>query len=96
MSLDTETHDPTASKVADQPAPTHWSFETRQAHAGQTPDVATNARALPIYQTTPEEQLATGGTPGVVRLAVGIEGIDDILADLEHGFAAAKPISTAP
>ena len=29
-----------------------WSFETRQIHAGQTPDGDTNARALPIYQTT--------------------------------------------
>ena len=31
---------------------TEWSFETRQIHAGQTPDAATNSRALPIYQTT--------------------------------------------
>ncbi|WP_435298596.1 bifunctional o-acetylhomoserine/o-acetylserine sulfhydrylase [Timonella sp. A28] len=30
----------------------HWSFETRQIHAGQTPDPTTGARALPIYQTT--------------------------------------------
>lgn len=29
-----------------------WSFATRQIHAGQTPDTATGARALPIYQTT--------------------------------------------
>ncbi len=29
-----------------------WSFETRQIHAGQTPDAETGARALPIYQTT--------------------------------------------
>ncbi len=29
-----------------------WSFETRQIHAGQVPDPATGARALPIYQTT--------------------------------------------
>ena len=29
-----------------------WSFETQQIHAGQTPDAATGARALPIYQTT--------------------------------------------
>lgn len=29
-----------------------WSFETKQVHAGQTPDAATNARALPIYATT--------------------------------------------
>ncbi|MCU1572968.1 MAG: O-acetylhomoserine/O-acetylserine sulfhydrylase [Micrococcaceae bacterium] len=31
---------------------TGWSFETRQIHAGQQPDPATGARALPIYQTT--------------------------------------------
>ena len=30
----------------------NWSFETKQIHAGQAPDAATNARALPIYQTT--------------------------------------------
>src|ERR1700712_4297888 len=29
-----------------------WSFETRQVHAGQSPDSDTHARALPIYQTT--------------------------------------------
>ena len=31
---------------------TDWAFETKQIHAGQTPDPATGARALPIYQTT--------------------------------------------
>ena len=30
----------------------HWSFETKQIHAGQVPDPTTGARALPIYQTT--------------------------------------------
>ena len=29
-----------------------WSFETKQIHAGQSPDSQTNARALPIYSTT--------------------------------------------
>ncbi len=29
-----------------------WGFETKQIHAGQEPDAATNARAVPIYQTT--------------------------------------------
>ena len=32
--------------------PTQWCFETKQIHAGQAPDTATGARALPIYQTT--------------------------------------------
>ena len=39
-------------------------------------------------QLTAEEQAAAGVTPGLVRLSVGIEHIDDILADLEAGFAA--------
>ncbi len=32
--------------------PDGWGFETKQIHAGQSPDPATGARALPIYQTT--------------------------------------------
>lgn len=30
----------------------NYRFETQQVHAGQEPDPATNARAVPIYQTT--------------------------------------------
>jgi O-acetylhomoserine (thiol)-lyase len=41
-------------------------------------------------QLSPQEQLATGVTPGLVRLAVGIEGIEDLKADLESGFRAVK------
>ncbi|SDW25958.1 O-acetylhomoserine (thiol)-lyase [Marinococcus luteus] len=32
-----------------------WKLETLSVHAGQTPDPATNARAVPIYQTTSYE-----------------------------------------
>jgi O-acetylhomoserine (thiol)-lyase len=41
-------------------------------------------------QLTPEEQAVTGVSPDLVRLSVGIETLDDILADLEAGFRAAK------
>ncbi|MFT6973261.1 MAG: O-acetylhomoserine (thiol)-lyase [Pontimonas sp.] len=41
-------------------------------------------------QLTPEQQLTGGVTPGLVRLSVGLEHIEDILADLGIGFAAAK------
>ena len=41
-------------------------------------------------QLTPEEQAQSGITPGLVRLSVGIEHVDDILADLDAGFRAAK------
>ena len=39
-------------------------------------------------QLTAEQQVAAGVSPGLVRLSVGLEHIDDILADLELGFAA--------
>jgi O-acetylhomoserine (thiol)-lyase len=41
-------------------------------------------------QLSLEDRISSGVTPGLVRLAVGIEHIDDILADLEQGFTAAK------
>jgi O-acetylhomoserine (thiol)-lyase len=41
-------------------------------------------------QLSEQEQAVTGVTPGLVRLSVGIEGIEDLKADLEAGFRAAK------
>jgi O-acetylhomoserine (thiol)-lyase len=56
-----------------------------------------DARSLVIHpastthsQLTPEEQAASDVTPGLVRLSVGLESIDDIIADLQQGFAAAR------
>ncbi|EFD55176.1 O-acetylhomoserine sulfhydrylase metC [Mycobacterium tuberculosis 02_1987] len=40
------------SNSTDADPTAHWSFETKQIHAGQHPDPTTNARALPIYATT--------------------------------------------
>ena len=41
-------------------------------------------------QLSAEEQLASGVTPGLVRLSLGIENVEDLKADLETGFASAK------
>jgi O-acetylhomoserine (thiol)-lyase len=41
-------------------------------------------------QLTAEEQMASGVSPSLIRLSVGLESIRDIIADLEAGFAAAK------
>jgi O-acetylhomoserine (thiol)-lyase len=46
-------------------------------------------------QLTPEQQLTTGVTPGLVRLSVGLENVEDLKADLEAGFAAARKVSAA-
>nr|WP_233992772.1 O-acetylhomoserine aminocarboxypropyltransferase/cysteine synthase [Salinibacter altiplanensis] len=50
MSTENGQHDPQESGQPD--APEVPRYETRQLHAGQEPDPATNARAVPIYATT--------------------------------------------
>ena len=58
------------------------------ANIGDVRSLVIHPASTTHQQLTPEEQRATGVTPGLVRLAVGLEGIDDILADLELGFEA--------
>jgi O-acetylhomoserine (thiol)-lyase len=60
------------------------------ANIGDVRSLVIHPASTTHSQLTPEEQLAAGVTPGLVRLAVGIENIEDILADLEAGFRAAK------
>lgn len=60
------------------------------ANIGDVRSLVIHPASTTHSQLSAEEQLATGVTPGLVRLAVGIEHIDDILADLETGFRAAK------
>ena len=60
------------------------------ANIGDVRSLVIHPASTTHSQLTEEEQASTGVRPGLVRLSVGIEAIDDILADLELGFAAAK------
>lgn len=60
------------------------------ANIGDVRSLVIHPASTTHSQLTAEEQALSGVTPGLVRLAVGIEHIDDILADLEAGFRAAK------
>ena len=60
------------------------------ANIGDVRSLAIHPASTTHSQGTPEEHAAAGVTPGLVRLAIGIEGIDDILADLETGLNAAQ------
>ena len=60
------------------------------ANIGDVRSLVIHPASTTHSQLTPEEQLTAGVTPGLVRLAVGIEHIDDILADLDAGFRASK------
>jgi O-acetylhomoserine (thiol)-lyase len=62
------------------------------ANIGDVRSLVIHPASTTHSQLSAEDQLASGVTPGLVRLAVGLEHIDDILADLEVGFAAAKSV----
>ncbi len=59
------------------------------ANIGDTRSLAIHPASTTHSQLTEAEQLATGVTPGYVRLSVGLEHIDDILADLSQALTAA-------
>ncbi|WP_109525526.1 MULTISPECIES: bifunctional o-acetylhomoserine/o-acetylserine sulfhydrylase [Nocardia] len=65
------------------------TLHSHVANIGDVRSLVIHPASTTHSQLTPEEQAAAGVTPGLVRLAVGIEGIEDILADLRAGFAAA-------
>ena len=60
------------------------------ANVGDVRSLAIHPASTTHSQLEEDEQLLTGVTPGLVRLSVGIETLDDILADLDAGFRAAK------
>ncbi|MDD7813270.1 bifunctional o-acetylhomoserine/o-acetylserine sulfhydrylase [Mycobacterium sp. CSUR Q5927] len=60
------------------------------ANIGDVRSLVIHPASTTHSQLSGDELLSTGVTPGLVRLSVGIEGIEDILADLELGFAAAS------
>ena len=60
------------------------------ANLGDAKTTITHPATTTHSQLNAEQQAAAGITPGLVRLAVGIEHIDDILADLDQALAASK------
>ncbi|WP_172661771.1 PLP-dependent transferase, partial [Mycobacterium tuberculosis] len=87
------------SNSTDADPTAHWSFETKQIHAGQHPDPTTNARALPIYATTSytfddtAHAAALFGLeiPGNIYTRIGnptTDVVEQRIAALEGGVAA--------
>ncbi|WP_280485844.1 PLP-dependent transferase, partial [Nocardia cyriacigeorgica] len=74
-----------ANKFVDAP-----TLHTHVPKCGHVRSLVIHPASTTHSQLTPDQQLAAGVTPGLVRLAVGIEGINDILTDLRTGFDAAR------
>ena len=64
------------------------------ANIGDARSLAIHPASTTHQQLTSAEQLAAGVTPGYVRLSVGIEHADDIIADLAQAIDAANEVST--
>jgi O-acetylhomoserine (thiol)-lyase len=60
------------------------------ANVGDVRSLAIHPASTTHSQLTEDEQTTTGVSPDLVRLSVGLESIEDILADLDAGFRAAK------
>ena len=60
------------------------------ANIGDVRSLVIHPASTTHSQLSPEQQVSAGVTPGLVRLSVGLESIEDIIADLETGFEAAK------
>ncbi len=65
------------------------------ANIGDTRSLIIHPASTTHRQLTPEQLVAAGAGPDVIRLCVGIETIDDIIADLDQALAKAAGAATA-
>ncbi len=59
------------------------------ANLGDTRSLIIHSASTTHRQLTPEQQEAAGAAPNVVRLSIGIEDADDLIADLDQALAKA-------
>ncbi|NPV72004.1 MAG: O-acetylhomoserine aminocarboxypropyltransferase/cysteine synthase [Firmicutes bacterium] len=60
------------------------------ANIGDAKSLIIHPASTTHQQLTPGEQLSTGVTDDFVRLSIGLENVDDIIADLDQALAAAR------
>ncbi|NWL89201.1 bifunctional O-acetylhomoserine aminocarboxypropyltransferase/cysteine synthase [Paenibacillus sp. 79R4] len=60
------------------------------ANVGDSKSLIIHPASTTHLQLTEKEQAAAGVTPGLIRLSIGTESIDDILYDLEQAIAASQ------
>ena len=60
------------------------------ANVGDAKSLAIHPATTTHSQLTAEQQAAGGITPELIRLSIGIEHIDDILADIDSALGAAS------
>lgn len=71
-----------AKKVAD-----HVKIFSLLANFGDTKSLIIHPGSTTHQQLSDSEQASTGVTPDLIRLSVGLEDVEDLIADLEQAFA---------
>ncbi|AEG45366.1 bifunctional o-acetylhomoserine/o-acetylserine sulfhydrylase [Isoptericola variabilis] len=92
LAFELDAADPEVARAAGQAFVSALRLHSNVANIGDVRSLVIHPASTTHSQLTPAEQALSGVTPGLVRLAVGIEHVDDILADLELGFAAADEV----
>ncbi len=60
------------------------------ANLGDTRTIATHSASTTHSKLTEEERLAVGITPGLVRISVGLENVEDIINDIENALTVSR------
>jgi O-succinylhomoserine sulfhydrylase len=61
---------------------------SHSANLGDTRSIATHPASTTHSKLSEEERLAVGITPGLVRVSIGLENMQDIIADIEQAIKA--------
>lgn len=62
------------------------------SNLGDTRTIATHPASTTHSKLSDEERAAVGISPGLIRISVGLEHIDDIIADIAQAIAASVPV----
>jgi len=71
------------------------TLHSQLANIGDVRSLIVHPASTTHSQLSEPEQRSSGVTPGLVRLSVGIENLEDIRADLEAGFTASKSATSS-
>ncbi len=73
----------------------HLELFKHLANVGDAKSLVIHPASTTHQQLSPAEQVAAGVAPNLIRLSIGIETVDDILADLDQALQASKQAHTA-
>jgi O-succinylhomoserine sulfhydrylase len=64
---------------------------SHSANLGDTRTIVTHPASTTHAKVSEEDRLRVGIVPGMIRVSVGLEHVDDIIADLEQALVRSAP-----